>query len=63
LKEYKLVSDDELVILYNILNGKNKNHDIGRLAINLNIEESILENIFVSLKIPYIYKGKRRKFE
>ena len=63
LKEYKLVSDDELVILNNILNGKNKNHDIGRLAINLNIEENILEDIFVSLDIPYIKKGKRRKLE
>jgi len=62
VKEYKWVSDDELVILNNLLYGKNKNHDIGRLAIDLNIEENILENILISLEIPYI-KVKRRKFE
>ncbi|OUM59663.1 hypothetical protein PIROE2DRAFT_63626 [Piromyces sp. E2] len=61
LKEYKWVSDNELVILNSFLMDPNTDHDIGRLANNLDFEENILEEILNSLKIPYINSQRKKR--
>ncbi|ORX79975.1 hypothetical protein BCR32DRAFT_280954 [Anaeromyces robustus] len=61
VKEFKLLSKNEVDILYNFLYDENTNSSINMLATNLNIDENALKEILDSLEIHYIDKGKKRK--